>query len=142
MNPYDAPAAEEQTEEQTEEQEETPGPYTPLTADELFQLAIGVIGGSVFGSWEFRNDQEEYTNLPMVFVPLLFAGEGLKSWMNSNGIVAAYEYVREAGPRGINGYPCFFSCRFLNREDATRLREQLVRIQAVGRVVRGEGPVV
>lgn len=38
-----------------------------------------------------------------------------------------YEYIREAGPRGINGLPCFFSFRMLNQEDWARAHKAIMR---------------
>ena len=31
-----------------------------------------------------------------------------------------WEYLNQAGPRGINGMPCFFSCRIMHKEDWKR----------------------
>jgi len=38
-----------------------------------------------------------------------------------------YEYISKAGPRSINGYPCFFSFRILNKADWLRAHAAIVR---------------
>jgi hypothetical protein len=41
--------------------------------------------------------------------------EHAAEWVKDAGII--YEYISAAGPRSINGYPMFTSCRKLNKED-------------------------
>jgi len=38
-----------------------------------------------------------------------------------------YEHLSKAGPRSINGNPCFFSCRILSVSDWARVRPAIVR---------------
>jgi len=45
----------------------------------------------------------------------------LENYIPSIGFV--YEYLTEAGPMSINGKPNFFSTRFLNKEDTTKMFE-------------------
>ena len=40
-----------------------------------------------------------------------------------NNIGMIYEYYTEAGPRGINGNPIFYSCRFLSKSDCDKMIE-------------------
>lgn len=46
--------------------------------------------------------------------------EVMATWLRDLGVV--WEYYDKAGPRGINGYPCFFSCHLMHREDWERAR--------------------
>ena len=39
--------------------------------------------------------------------------------LESIGMV--YEYLDKAGPTGINGKPCFFSLRLLNKDDTKKV---------------------
>jgi len=34
-----------------------------------------------------------------------------------------YESYSQAGPRSVNGYPCFFSCKIISIEDTNRFKE-------------------
>lgn len=47
--------------------------------------------------------------------------EARKEYIESIGMV--YEYMSEASPMGINGQPCFMSCKFLSTEDTVRFWE-------------------
>jgi hypothetical protein len=51
--------------------------------------------------------------------------EVYRQWTADVGIV--YEYYDKAGPRGINGYPMFTSCRILHREDWDIVRPAVQR---------------
>jgi hypothetical protein len=42
-------------------------------------------------------------------------------YINNIGLI--YEYISNAGPMGINGKPIFMSCRFLTKEDTTKMFE-------------------
>jgi hypothetical protein len=44
--------------------------------------------------------------------------ETLSEFYDSIGMV--YEYLSEASPTSVNGQPCFFSCKFLNKEETKR----------------------
>jgi len=40
-----------------------------------------------------------------------------------------WEWMKDAGPRSVNGYPIFFSCRIMNRTDWLRARDAIIREQ-------------
>jgi hypothetical protein len=40
-----------------------------------------------------------------------------------------WEWMAKAGPRSINGYPIFFSCRLMHRDDWTRAEKAILREQ-------------
>jgi hypothetical protein len=84
----------------------TPTPPKP----NLRSLALDIVEGKVFGSWEIRNPN---TDLKLVFMVLLFC----KNEDIPKDIGAIYEYMDRAGPRAINGMPTFFSCRFLTQAE-------------------------
>jgi hypothetical protein len=69
----------------------------------------------------------EPRDAPMVFMPLaLMSPEQIKELQGANvGLI--YEHIDKAGPRSINGMPCFFSFSTLSREEWDRVR---VAIQA------------
>lgn len=77
---------------------------------ELRRLALDIADNQVFGSWNIRNPERELT---MVFMALLF----VKAEDMPTDIGAIYEYYKDAGPVGFNGYPIFHSCRLLNMHD-------------------------
>lgn len=71
---------------------------------ELKELAKDVYEGKVF----LANDQEA---LQCAFSLLMIFGDLPKD------TVALYEDISKSGPRSINGYPFFTSCRMLNKDE-------------------------
>jgi hypothetical protein len=82
------------------------------TRKELVQLGKDMALGKIFTSAHVRNPED----IRMVFMALVFLSqEGLEKLKQAKAHVF-YEYIDKAGPRSINGYPCFFSFSFLTRE--------------------------
>ena len=57
----------------------------------------------------------------MIFMPLALGvlSEMDKEEVKDIGLI--YEYNDQAGPRGINGYPMFMSCRYLSKKDTNTM---------------------
>ena len=101
--------------------------------EEIKKLALDMMAGRVFTSLHIR-EGEEARMLPSIFMPLVFIGgsedgEALIEKLKSGEITLIYEYLSEAGPRAINGYPSFLSMRCLNRADHKALSEMLNKLQ-------------
>lgn len=85
----------------------------------------------VFTSWELINRQQNaadpFAELPMVFMPLAMGAlsEWTKEELDDIGLI--YEYMSEAGPRAINGNPCFVSFRIMNCADWKRAAEAITK---------------
>ena len=82
------------------------------------QLAIDIVEGKVFGSWMVKNEHD----LGMVFMPLMFGS------LEENGltdVAALYEYYDKAGPRSVNGMPCFMSMRYLSKAQVEELQVEI-----------------
>lgn len=99
--------------------------YRPRTDAELEQLAQDVAAGKVFTSMQVKR-QEDMT---MVFMMLAFLEKEDVEWLKSQDIYFIYEYLDQAGPRSVNGYPCFLSMRYLNREDWTKMAKRFDEIK-------------
>jgi hypothetical protein len=99
--------------------------YTRKTPDELERLAWDVVAGAVYGTWMI-----EPRDIPLVFMGLNFMDKAeLEQWLRGDDIAHLYEYISKAAPRAINGMPCFFSCHYLDRQDADALRQKIEEIQ-------------
>jgi hypothetical protein len=61
-----------------------------------------------------RAAELEYERL---FMPLALGGLADFSAADIQRIGVVWEWISAAGPRAINGYPRFFSCRFMDAED-------------------------
>ena len=126
-------------------------PYVEMKTEEIRKLAMDISDGLVFGSWDIpinpigtcEDDEPEFIEraehdalvrhtgqVKMTFMPIVLgAFNDLQDQIindprfpkNTHTIVMFYEYLSEAGPRAINGYPCFFSCNLLMDKDAKKV---------------------
>jgi hypothetical protein len=83
------------------------------TEDELKEIALQLYRGQIFTSEHIAPPQQE-AMLPMVFLPIVLGG---LATIEPTSIGLVYEYLEKAGPRSINGYPIFMSCKLLNLAD-------------------------
>jgi hypothetical protein len=81
---------------------------------ELKQLAMDIIDNKVFGTWNLKNPETEFS---MVFMISFFFKEEQIDQFKKDEIIHFYEYYDKAGPRSVNGMPCFFSCKIINKEN-------------------------
>lgn len=98
-----------------------------LPDKELNQLAKDIATDKVFCSFFLRESEQRM--LGNIFMPLLFGAlqDYSKEQIDDIGFIC--EYYREAGPRSINGYPIFMSCRFVNKSDAGKIQEKVETIR-------------
>jgi len=113
-------------EQKLEERLNKMGPPQPDKSEaELRQLAIEMVEGKIFGDWQVDDD----ATVRLVFLPLSFCGPAQLP-RNIGGI---YEYVNQAGPRAINGYPMFMTMQFMtdkDREAIIPMIKEYVELQA------------
>lgn len=98
---------------------------------ELKQLAIDISENKVFGT--FHMNESEMSNMSYVFMPLVFMKEEQKQAMIDKKVVHFYEYYDKAGPRSVNGMPCFFSMSHINQDNWKKIvkyiKEYEVRVK-------------
>jgi hypothetical protein len=112
--------------------EQQPWVYKPKTPEEIEALAWDIEAGRVFGSWSCPPDM-----IRSCFMILAFMEATHLQSLKDNNICHVYEYMDKAGPRGINGYPSFFSAQYLNQDDITKIMNRLKEIEAFR---KGTGP--
>jgi hypothetical protein len=83
---------------------------TPPPKVNLRSLAIDIVSGKIFGSWQLANPDIE---LKLVFIVLVFC----KKEDIPEDVYVVYDYIANAGPGAINGLPIFYSCYFLSKKD-------------------------
>ena len=98
--------------------------YQRKTDDEVNALAKRVYRNEVFVSWAIDTP----TDLPLVFMILSLLDQSTLKRLIDDDIQYFYEDYDRAGPTSVNGYPVFFSCHFLNREDGKRLHARVLEI--------------
>lgn len=102
----------------------------PRTDDDLKQLARDIVAGRVFTDLHIQAPATEVKLdiMRAVWPILLFMNEQQQAEINALHPVMIYEYLREAGPRSVNGYPVFFSLHVIGQEEWTRLSVYLDRL--------------
>jgi hypothetical protein len=96
--------------------------------EDLKQLAKDVATGKVFMDRFFREGEIEMLG-HVVFMPMAFMD--WSDWTDEDKAQfgGIYEYFDKAGPRSINGYPCFFSCSILHIDDLRSVFRMARKIQ-------------
>lgn len=88
------------------------------TDQELRQIAVDLIEGKIFCDRHLKLKGENERMLLSVFMPLSLWEDAVE-WVKDAGMI--YEYLSEALPRTINGYPMFTSCQKLTIEDTDKM---------------------
>jgi len=108
-----------------------------MTDDDINALAGEICRGGVFTSNHIR--KEDIGMLPVIFIPLVFACPKLIEELRKEDMGMIYEYISEAGPSSVNGYPSFFSLHIVSQEDANRVWEKYAQIKkAVEGVIKSD----
>lgn len=97
------------------------------TPEELTEIAKKIHSGAIFSSMAVHPNDTHL--LGMIFMPLMFAGEELREVWKEDPPHLVFAEMHDAMPRGVNGYPCFSSCAFLNEVEFQVVREKLVKIE-------------
>lgn len=99
---------------------------------ELKQLSIDISENKVFGT--FHMNKCEIANMGMVFMPILFMEEEQRQSLRDKKVVHFYEYYTNAGPRSVNGMPCFMTVRSITENDWKKIvkyiKEYEVRVKS------------
>jgi len=89
----------------------------PMDDKDLRKLARDAAEGRVF----FASQVAEQDVVSMVFMPLLFLSKEDAAKMEQEGVIDVYQYLDQAGPRCINGYPIFMSMCTITKPDKDKL---------------------
>src|SRR5262249_16570090 len=92
--------------------------YVPKTDAEIRQLAEDLYRGLIFTDRHIGNQPNL---IKSVFMPLFFLEEKDIESLKQAKIGLFFEYIKEAGPMFINGFPIFSSMQMLSDDDAKRL---------------------
>lgn len=93
---------------------------------ELNKLAKDIVTNLVFCSWFLKEGEEDM--IQSIFMPLGLMGKKDLEKLPED-ISMIYEYLDKAGPRSINGFPCFLSFSYLSKEEAEYCRGRCIKIQ-------------
>ena len=109
---------------------------TRMGAKDLTKFIADFDAGRIFTSAHMTDAESDL--LSMVFMPLaLGALSGFpEEELQKIGIL--WEYTTQAGPRSVNGLPCFFSCRIMHIDDWTLAVEKLKALSAAKKAILEE----
>lgn len=113
--------------ENEKEPKKTKQNFPNMSKDELNTLARDIATDKVFCSF-FLRESEAKNLLGRIFMPVLFGAlnDYSKEVIEDIGFIC--EYYNKAGPRSINGYPMFMSCKFVSKADAKRIMTKVQKI--------------
>lgn len=105
-------------------------PIPSLSQKEIEDVAEAIFHGRAFCSYQVP----PHNDPAMCFMVLALMDEMARAHLLINKITFVYEYMDKAGPRSVNGMPCFFSMRMVNADDApkivaliTKMRDEKVK---------------
>lgn len=105
-----------------------------LTDEEVKEFALGIYRNEIFT--EMHVAPHDKSLLGMIFLPLSLGSDmdpETRGAMEKSppGMCYARMNSRNMAPRSINGYPIFWSCAFLSREDTDRVQDKFEEIRKV-----------
>lgn len=103
---------------------------------ELNRLARDIVQQQVFLSVYIR--EADMQMLGMIFMPLGLGALADMSEAEVNDIGVVYEYYDKAGPRSVNGYPIFFSCHIISRQDWEYVVKKVDGMREAMKAIMGE----
>jgi len=102
-----------------------------LPPEELKKIAIDLRAGRIFCDRQL----DTCIDPGMVFMPIMFFDDKTTESLRADPPGLVYEYMSEALPRGVNGYPCFMSMRYLSIDDTKSLFEIIKKLEAAEKAV-------
>jgi hypothetical protein len=93
----------------------------------LSQLAKDMATNLIFTHLHIRDFDQSH--IGMIFMPIALGcfADCSPEYINDIGLI--YEYYHKAGPRSINGYPCFFSLNILSKHDSAIVGEKYEKLR-------------
>jgi hypothetical protein len=90
--------------------------FSEKTPEELRQIGADIYEGKVFTDRHISKNSLDITPSIFLLIALGAFSKAPEEYIDNIGMI--YEYLSEAGPRSINGYPMFFSLQVLSEEQA------------------------
>lgn len=103
------------------------------TPEELTEIAKRMHSGEIFSSAAVRPEDQHM--LTSIFLPLMFADDTLRESIAAKPPHLVCAYMSDALPRGINSYPMFSSCFFLDEQELKTVAAKLEKIEQAMRQI-------
>jgi hypothetical protein len=102
-----------------------------LSDEQIKEYARGLHDGRLFTNFHIPEEQA-LQMVPSIFMPI---GMGALSSYDHTKLGAIVEWLEEAGPRSVNGYPIFMSCTVIHREDWGKITDLYHKLIAAEKAV-------
>lgn len=109
--------------------EAEPFVYVSKTDEEIKKLSVDLIENKIFASWMILPEDKRL--LTSIFMLLGFLDDKNIKELKDQKIFSFYEYISEAGERGVNGYPSFMSVKFLDEPDTRKVIATAAKMREV-----------
>lgn len=104
------------------------------TGDELKQIAIDLHHGKIYCDQHIPQGE----SIATAFMVLAFMDAPAIQQLQDDPPGMIYEYLDKAGPRSVNGMPCFFSMQMLSQSDAKIVCDTANKIRDAERAMQLE----
>lgn len=94
----------------------------------LKELALALSRNEAMLSTQIPEEQLEHL-ARSIFMPLIFLNDEQRQSLIDRKIVAFYGFMRDAGPRSINGWPMFGTVGYLTLEEHTQVVEMARKLR-------------
>ena len=104
---------------------------------EIAKLALDTFQGKVFTSDHIELDKQ-LDMLPLVFLPLGFMDEKGQNELMAKQPSMFYQFLAEAGPTAVNGYPSFMTFNVLNKAEHRQFIDEYLKYQDIADAALGD----
>jgi hypothetical protein len=103
--------------------------YIKKTDAEIREIAKQYWAGKIFTTRDINPRDKGL--IPNIFMILAIGGNQIVEKLKSENATLLYEYMKNAAPSQLNGYPCFLSARYLDADDEKRFLEAYQEIKNI-----------
>lgn len=94
----------------------------PLTDEQVHEIALGILRNEIFTDRHIAPGDQARNMLVHIFMPLgLLDKKQILALQRKQRPGIMYAYMKNAGPRAINGYPMFFEVAMASQTDAAKV---------------------
>jgi len=95
-----------------------------MSDDEIREFVNGVVSGQIYTDRHIPESLQHAIHI--IFMPLVFGIFDGARPEDVKQVGCLWEWLSEAGPRGVNGCPSFLSMKIMHRDDFTRAHAAIV----------------
>ena len=99
-----------------------------MDLNEIKKISNGIVQGDIFTDRQVKSEHV----LPMVFMPLIFLEDEDRKKFLADPPAMVYAYMKDAGPRSLNGNPIFMACSMIqDQRDVVKILRRVARMRKI-----------